>query len=71
MKDINGKLIKTDAMWHVGSPLPCDPKEVVDIQADGDELVKIRGLFPALTPTTDVAVFYGDIARTIFANLER
>lgn len=43
--------------------------EIVSIQADGDELEHIYKKYPNLTPINQrVALFYGDIARTIFMN---
>lgn len=46
--------------------------EKLIIQADGHELEAIRAMFPLFVPTgVRVAVFYGDIARTILSNLGR
>ena len=66
----------TDIGWHVGEKLPLevtDPDEVARvqmIQADEHELQHIATMFPQFVPNGKrVARFYGDVARTIYANL--
>ena len=59
--------------WHVGEPLNCAIRRVIEIQADGDELILIRSLFhrDGVTGTTipftsqPVQNWFGDIAKTI------
>lgn len=61
--------------WHVGKTFPCRDYEgsnirVDFIQADGDELTFLKGLFPTLPfPTKPVVVITGEFAKYIYANL--
>lgn len=65
--------------WHVGSELPkVDINQIDYIQADGDELFHIIQLFKFRSTDTftipipfdkRVVKWYGDIAKTIIANL--
>lgn len=60
------------ATWHVGESLPeIQPFMVRRIQADGDELDLILLSFQNLPHTEErVQIWYGDLAATIYANLE-
>lgn len=67
-KSSNGQYIQ----WHVGFPMPVHPSDVEDIQADGDELDIIYDNSPILLNGRTgnlVQSFYGDIARTLYANI--
>ena len=71
--------------WHTGKKVPkIDPQDVVEIQADCDELEHVKWLFTnrianpyASTveiytiplPKGRVARWFGDFARTIYCNL--
>lgn len=58
--------------WNVGRPVPSvRVGEVVEIQADGDELSHIDSTFSGTLPVPkkSVAHWYGDLARTIYLNL--
>lgn len=66
--DADGK----ELVWYVGQNLAgyTSPHRVTELQADGNELEHIRNMFPHLTPVgVRVAQWYGDIAKTIFINL--
>lgn len=59
--------------WHVGTPLGKirNIQEVVEVQADGDELDHIESAFTGLplAPKKRVVVWTGDFARFIVGNL--
>lgn len=59
--------------WHVGEPMPIPMRgihTITDIHADGDELYHIRVKFTnLLLAEVRVMSWYGDIAKTIVANL--
>jgi hypothetical protein len=67
--------------WHVGYSLPrISPLDIEFIQADGDELDYVVRLFTPIrdgvsrpctipVPRQRVVRWYGDIARTIYANI--
>jgi len=57
--------------WHVGEKVPkIAPQSVTGIQADGDELGLIRRMFENIPfYRGPVALWYGDLARTIYLNL--
>ncbi len=60
--------------WHVGRPLPkiTDVSTLTEIQADGNELRHIKENFDNLImPSSEVCVWYGDLARTIYLNLPK
>lgn len=61
--------------WHVGNPKPTMFSEVVEVQADGDELgfliSKIINLPHVLPGHKPVQVWRGDMARFIYDNLPR
>lgn len=63
-----------DLTWRLGEKFFCHHPEngdrVVIMYADGEELEKIRSLFPMLCPLgTARAVWIGDLAGTILENL--
>lgn len=73
---ISTPYIKTK--WYIGEKAPEDPRfyesNFLRIQADGDELDHIKYIFPNLTifstsKQQKVVIWYGDIAKTILANL--
>lgn len=56
--------------WHIGEPKPIFTSEfqnIDEIQADGDELVKVLTMFDGTIPSSGklVQCWYGDIAKTI------
>lgn len=70
---IPGESIIRHKDWHIGekNPIPYNGvNSVIDIQADGDELRHIQSSFTNI-PIANVRVmrWFGDIARTIIANL--
>lgn len=65
--------------WHIGQKNPMEDKRkirwVTEIQLSGDELQHVFFMFdvigkrPSFMPTGNVVTLYGDLARTIVANL--
>ena len=57
--------------WHVGKPRPIIEEEVIEVQADGDELAYIIGSFVNLPRPVEKSVmrWYGDHAKLIAHNL--
>lgn len=58
--------------WHVGGRKPdVLPSRILELQADGHELMKIQEIFGESVPMPKVRVaqWFGHIAATIFMNL--
>jgi hypothetical protein len=69
--------------WYIGNPDPLiydGARDVIEIQADDDELEHIKNMFPKvnnsfgsvvspLIPKGKVVRLFGDLAKTIVANL--
>lgn len=59
--------------WHVGEESPVGYAEVIaisEIQADGHELEHIKNMFDQpILPKGRVVRIFGDLAKTIVANL--
>ena len=66
---------KKDRVWHIGNTLNITSDEIdslVFIQADGHELDHIKSMFANpdnIFPKGRVIKLYGDLAKTIVANL--
>ncbi len=59
-----------EAEWEIGKELPnIKPHRIVELQADGEERAHIEEIMGGGIQGGDVAVYYGDFARTIFLNL--
>lgn len=59
--------------WHTGGSVPCiDISEVIEVQADGDELQYIQTHMPTLPHANHIRVvnWYGDHAKFIAGNLK-
>ena len=63
----------TEREWHVGQKIPAIVSDVVEVQADGDELKFILDNFyniPALRPeAAPVQLWKGEFARFIYDNM--
>ena len=70
IEDNEGEVVKTT--WSTDSPFPCyDPKNVQVIRADEEELGIVLNTFDNLVKSRlNVQLWYGDLARTIFAHLQ-
>jgi hypothetical protein len=68
---------KEEICCHIGEIIPArNPYDVLELQADCDELIAIRNLFASdrtftipMPQCNRVVRWFGDIARTIYANL--
>lgn len=64
---------KHDIIWHVGNPYPYigDYNNVIEVQADGDELELIRReLYNIRMTNNRVVNWYGDEAKFIATSLK-
>lgn len=60
-----------ERLWHIGSPTPTTDQEVVEVQADGDELEYVINRFKNIPYPSHqrVVKWHGDLAKLIANNL--